>query len=258
MLIKSAFGGNLFAQEGIQDIYRIYLGLLWHYTKLTCGNELPDLLSEPSIGNPIPCSLRGKLISQDLANSIRECTAALAPLGVALPGSSPVSVVEIGAGYGRVGFVMLSSMPCRYTVVDIPPALALSQWYLTSVFPDKRAFHFRPWKNFHDVQSELDSSDICFMTPDQFALCPDKYFDVGITISTLTEMSREQVDFYLSRLAATVSKVIYIKQWTQHDNKFDGNMLHQSDFVLPPPWQTAFERPDDVMPEFFEKSWLRS
>jgi putative sugar O-methyltransferase len=175
----------------------------------------------------------------------------------AMAAGRTVSVVEIGAGYGRLGFVLLSSAPCRYTVVDIPPALALSQWYLTSLFPQKHAFQFRPWHSFSEVERELELADMRFLTPDQFALCPPRYFDVGITISTLPEMTRAQFDFYLSRLSSLVSGAIYTKQWLEHHNARDDVTIRRSDFVLPNPWRLTIDRVDGVQDAFFERMWIR-
>jgi putative sugar O-methyltransferase len=255
--IATAFGANILATPEERDLYRLFVGLLWHATRGTCGNGLTDALAEPTLGNPIRCTLGGRLISQDLANSIRERTAALAPLEGVMRPERPVSVVEIGAGYGRLGFVLLSSAPCRYTVVDIPPALGLSQWYLTTLFPQKRAFRFLPWQRFAEVERELGAADIAFLTPDQFAACPAGYFDVGITISTLPEMSRAQFDFYLLRLAETVSRVVYTKQWLEHRNVLDDVIIRRADFVLPAPWRLELDRVDGVQDAFFERLWVR-
>jgi hypothetical protein len=192
--IAKAFAGNPLADPHIRELYRVFVGLLWHHARAICGNGLTEQLAEPLLGNPLRCSLGGRLISQDLANSIRECTVCLAPLEAELMSVRPLSMVEIGAGYGRLGFVLLTGTPCRYTVVDIPPALALAQWYLTTLLPQVPTFRFRPWHSFADVQSEMEGTDIRFLTPDQFALCPAGYFDLGITISTLPEMTRHSAN----------------------------------------------------------------
>jgi putative sugar O-methyltransferase len=254
--ITDVFGNDLLAAPEARDVYRVFVGFLWHYTRSVCRNGLTDALSEPSLGNPLRCTLAGRPISQDLANSIRERTVALSPLETALAAGHTISVVEIGAGYGRLGYVLLSTAPCRYTVIDIPPALGLSQWYLTTLFPQKRAFRFRPWDRFSAVQTELESADIRFLTPDQFALCPPGYFDVGVTISTLPEMTRDQFDFYLSRLSSLVSKVVYTKQWIDHHNANDGITIRRSDFALPPPWRLSVDRVDAVQDAFFERLWV--
>ena len=81
-------------------------------------------------------------ISQDLGNSTLEFYAIAEALGREDPG--PNGVLELGAGYGRLAWLYLAAFPrLRYLIVDIPPALALSQEYLTRLFPRQaRRFGF--------------------------------------------------------------------------------------------------------------------
>jgi hypothetical protein len=143
-------------------------------------------------------------------------------------------------------------------VVDVAPALALSQWYLTALFPAKRAFRFRPWKTFEEVETELATSDLCFLTPDQFALLPAKFFDIGVTVNSLCEMTRAQVDSYLSGLSRVVDRAIFTKERIEHTNTSDGVTLRRSDYTLPAPWRLTADRVDAVQDEFFEHLWLSS
>jgi|tagenome__1003787_1003787.scaffolds.fasta_scaffold15557540_1 hypothetical protein len=47
-------------------------------------------------------------------------------------------------------------------VFDVPPALYLSQWYLTTLFPKRRAFRFRGFETFKEIDGELTEADIAF------------------------------------------------------------------------------------------------
>lgn len=99
---------------------------------------------------------RGRLISQDLANSALESSA----IARALAGDKPRSIVEIGAGYGRLGHALLSVFPSvSYTVVDIEPALSVSNWYLSRLFPTRHLRFLTPGK----------TDEIATVTPDQIA-----------------------------------------------------------------------------------------
>ena len=42
-----------------------------------------------------------------------------------------------------MAYAMLKAYPCQYLVFDIPPSLAISQWYLSQVFAGRRIFRFR-------------------------------------------------------------------------------------------------------------------
>ena len=58
-------------------------------------------------------------------------------------------IIEIGAGYGRLAYVFVKARPgCKYWIVDLPPALYVSQQYLSAVLPDRKVFTFRHFENF--------------------------------------------------------------------------------------------------------------
>ena len=100
-------------------LYTFATRLLWSYAERV---GLPTLsLAEPTLGSPFPVHFEGRLISQDLANTALELDA------VHRSGSDPPHhIIEIGAGYGRTAYALLSLNPlATYTVVDIEPALTL-------------------------------------------------------------------------------------------------------------------------------------
>ncbi|MBI3370700.1 MAG: putative sugar O-methyltransferase [Betaproteobacteria bacterium] len=256
--LEGFFENNPLLVPEARELYRIFLGMLWQHTRTSDPHGLTEVLEEPLLGNPLGSRLKGRLISQDLANSIRERNAILAPVESAFAGGRRVSIVELGAGYGRLGYVLLCSAPCRYTIVDIPTALHVSQWYLTTLFPAKKAFRFKPWDRFDEVADELRSADLCFLTPDQYARLPDRFFDIGIAISNLGEMSRQQCAMYIDLFDRKVSEFVYIKQWRSNHNPLDDVEFQKSDYDLPAPWTAFMDRPDAVQDLFFETLWRRA
>lgn len=256
--LSSFFADDPLGSPGDREIYRLFVGMLWQYTKLSYPNGLIEALEEPAIGNPIPVYLQGKLISQDVANSIRERNAIGWRWEPEFVAGRTVSFVEIGAGYGRLAYVFLKSAPVRYFVVDIPPALFVSQWYLSDLFPQKSIFEFQPWSDYVSVAADLDRADIAFLTPDQFSLLPDYYFDAGLTISSLAEMTHKQVEIYLDLLSRKVRHEVYIKQWIDSINTLDGESFQRSDFDMNAPWKKGLDRVDIVQDKFFETLWART
>lgn len=256
--LEGFFDTNPLLDPNARELYRIFLGMLWQHTRTCDPKGLTEVLEEPPLGRPLGSRLNGRLISQDLANSIRERYAILAPVESALAAGRRVSIVELGAGYGRLGHVLLSSAPCRYTIVDIPMALHVSQWYLTSLFPERKAFRFEPWQRFDDVADELRGAEICFLTPDQYARVPDRFFDIGVAISNLGEMNRQQCAMYIGLFDRKVSEFVYIKQWRRNHNPLDDVEFQKSDYDLPAPWTPAMDRADAVQDLFFETLWQRA
>ena len=149
-------------------------------------------LPEPLAGNPLPVSHRGRLISQDLANSALETEA----VNRVLDGATPRSILEVGAGYGRTAYTLLSIFPeATYTVVDIEPAISISRWYLAQLFPPERLRFVDP--------SEVDDLETASI-------------DLVVSISSLQEMTPGQVLGYLDlmdRVAA--GGRVYLKQWAE-------------------------------------------
>jgi putative sugar O-methyltransferase len=186
-------------------LYAIFMGLLWQYAlikdKLGCLN----LCEEPLIGEPIPVYYHGKLISQDLATSSIELNCLAKHIDMA----NIKRVAEIGAGYGRLAYVAALKYPqMKYCIFDIPPALAISQNYLTLVLGEETVQMFSA-----DTDS-LDSNNlqrIKAFLPHQLEYFPDRYFDLIINISSFDEMMHEQVENYFSLIDQKCKGWLYVK-----------------------------------------------
>lgn len=259
LTLEGFFDINPLEDPDSREHYRIFLGMLMNFATRSVPNGLGDTLDERELGNPIPARLNGRLISQDLANSIRERNTICAPFEKGFADQKAINFVEIGAGYGRLMDLMLRSAPSRGAIVDIPPALQVSQWYLSTLYAgQKKIFHFRPWTSFASVKQELTTADLAFLTPDQFTLLPDDYFDAGAAISNLAEMTLRQAYLYIHLLSRKVRRAVYIKQWITTPNPVDGYTFRKADFALPAPWVATVDRVDAVQDLFFECLWQRS
>jgi putative sugar O-methyltransferase len=236
-------------------LYKLFVGMLWELACREDRSGLSQHLEEPLIGNPIRIRRKGKLISQDLANSIREYSTLLE----AQPDlqSVPKRVAELGAGYGRLAYVMLQDPGTQYLVFDIPPALAVSQWYLSQVFEREPIFRFRHIESFASIEGELSRSRIAFFTANQLELFPSGYFDVFASISTLPEMTARQVTNYLKIIADTTRRLVYIKQWKSWTNPADAFAFDQRDIRLGGGFAKVIERDDRVQDAFYESVWVR-
>jgi putative sugar O-methyltransferase len=233
--------------------YKFFVGALWETARRDDTRGLTSRLSEPEIGNPIRVRHQGRLISQDLGNSILEFGFA-ARSGVIRDGCR---LAELGAGYGRLAFVFAKAYELTYCIFDIPPALAVAQWYLTAALGFDRVVHYAPGHNFATVEARLKPGVVAFFTPDQMEMFPDGWFHCTQTISTLPEMPAHQSARYLELLAAKSGSAIFLKQWRQWRNPADGADLREQHYCLPAPWRLAARRTDPVQPLFFNQLWLR-
>jgi putative sugar O-methyltransferase len=165
-------------------------------------------------------------------------------------------VAELGAGYGRLAHVFLAAADVVYCIFDIPPALAVSQWYLRELLGPDRVVCFEAARTAGDVAA-LEPGQVAFFTPDQLELFPDGWFHLAQTISTLPEMPEPQAAHFLALLAAKSSVEVMLKQWRRWRNDLDGGELAEDWYELPPPWRRVARRVDPVQPLFFNQRWRR-
>jgi putative sugar O-methyltransferase len=212
-------------------LYVFAVRLLWEYALR--HDELDVLeLPEPTLGGPLPVEWRGRLISQDLANTALEATAIARALG----GESPRSIVEVGAGYGRTAYALLSAYPdATYTVVDIEPALTISRWYLTQLFEPGR---------------------LRFIEPGECGGLEESSVDLVVAVSSLHELSNGQVRRYLGlfdRIAR--GGVVYLKQWEHWTNPEDPSSLDLGEYPIPGSWEPVFDEAAPVQTNFRQAAW---
>jgi putative sugar O-methyltransferase len=230
--------------------YALYLALLWEYVHRRDRRQVLQQLEEPLLGHPVYINYRGERVSEDLCNSVLEFTAIIE----AMPVAEPVgSVIELGGGYGRLAWVFLSVLPSvRYVVVDIPPALAIAEQYLSSLFADRSVFGFRHFDSYADVADELQSAQIVFLTPNQLDLLPPQRADLFVNVSSLHEMRPDQIEHYFAAIETHCAGHFYTKQWQRSVNEFDGLIVSHDDYPVPAGWQVVFDRTHPVQVEFFE------
>lgn len=211
--------------------YTLAVRLLWEYASHHDRLGVTRL-AEPELGDPLPVRWRGRLISQDLANSALEVSA----LADGLEGREPTSILEIGAGYGRLGHALLSLFPsASYTVVDIEPARTIAEWYLSRLFPTR---------------------NLRFMTPDEAVALPDGSISLALSVSSLQEMTASQVGDYLQLLdRVAAGGTVYLKQWKEWRNPADGLTVRFDDYPVPPRWRVVFDEPAPVQTRFRQAAW---
>jgi putative sugar O-methyltransferase len=212
-------------------LYVFAVRLLWEYSR---GRDRLNVvgLPEPELGQPLPVFRRGRLISQDLANSALEVGAMYRALG----GDEPRSIVEIGAGYGRTAYVLLRLFPeASYTIVDIPPAVTLSRWYLTRLFPERQ---------------------LRFLLPQEAGQIEPGSMDLALSVSSLQEMTRQQIEGYISLIDRVASGgVVYLKQWATWQNPDDDLALNFDHYPIPTQWRQRYRERAPVQTRFTQAAW---
>jgi len=242
---------NPFRHARARRLHALFLALQWEYVRRRDRRGILDRLEEPLLGDPVTATYRGRRISQDLCNSVFELYSATAALPDGAPG--PGGVLELGGGYGRVAWVFLEEFPeTRYVMVDIPPALGVAQAYLTTLFPDRRAFRFRHFDSHDEVADELAEAQLAFLTPNQLELLEPLGVDLFINISSLHEMRPEQIAHYLGQVGRHTAGYFYTKQWQSWHNEADDVVIDRESYPIPESWRTMAARTHPIQRAFFE------
>lgn len=231
--------------------YQQYVRMLWDYARRHDRLGLLEGLEEPPLGRPFTTKWQGRRISQDLANSALELNAALEAREPSTLAN--IHMLELGGGYGRIPYVLLRKYPeARVWVVDIPPALHIAQWYLSSLFEGRRVFRYRPFQDHAEIADELATAQIAFLLPQQLELLPADSVDLFVNVNSLREMTFEQIDLYLAHVDRITHGHFYTKQWIEQNNEADQIHLNREDYPVRPRWAEVYSRECPIQVRFFE------
>lgn len=238
-----------------RKLYTIYLKLLYDFVLSSDNLNLFKELEEPTIGNPITIQIDRRRISQDICNSYLEYLFIRNTLDKKFQDIG--TVLEIGSGYGRLGYIFkkLHDKRIKYIVVDIPPALFIAQWYFERIFPEVTKFRYRNFRNFSEIKAEFQNSSVCFLLPHQLDLLPDQSVDLMINVSSLQEMSMAQIKNYYE-IIHRKSSYFYTKQWTFWENPEDKISVPAVAYPTNPEWELLRARLNPIHKSFFEAIFL--
>ena len=229
-------------------LYRSHIASFSDLIRKTDSLDLLNKLEEPNIGNPFVVTYKNRRLTQDLCNSIHEFYSIIN--NIHLPRNSEIA--ELGAGYGRLAVVFVKSIPsCKYTIIDIPPALFVSQIYLSQVFHGAKIFRYQHFKTFNEIKSKFESSRLRFLLPPQLEKFPPNYLDLIINISSLHEMSRPQIKNYFNLIYRLGARYFYTKQWRRSRTK-DNNFISEYEYPVPRSWKVIYHRTHQIQRMFFE------
>jgi putative sugar O-methyltransferase len=229
--------------------YRFYAGLLWDFALTEDKLGLLQHLEEPVFGRPLPIRMGGKLVTQDLALSAIELNSIARSCDL----SRVRRVAEIGAGYGRMAWLVLKSQPqLSYHIFDIPPALAVSQNYLTQCLGPDRVVPCPDIEVDPKPESGVTSDrpgTAYFHLPLQMDKVEDKAFDLFINVSSFDEMPKGEVDKYFAFIDRTLKGHLYLKGYQY--NPASG--WTYTKFPYPKHWKRVWSRVDPTNPLFIEQ-----
>jgi hypothetical protein len=181
------------------------------------------------------------LISVDTAISLLEAEPRLL--------TDAMIILELGAGWGRLGSILLKINPrLIYVDCDIPVSLIVAQNYLPRTLPTVSAFPYRVTREVAEFTREhfLSKPGLYFCGTQHLPRFAARSVDLFININSFGEMSGEQVGAYMQIAERIVAEAIYILQRDQ------GDVLTRDDYPFPQGWRLEFNRPVSFAPAFFE------
>ena len=231
-------------------LYKVYVAMLAHYVSQQDPWRLCQTIDEPAIGHPLRIRYRDRWFSQDLCNSIHEFYSAC---DCRLGNQQRTTVVELGAGYGRLAYVFLKALPaCSYCIIDIPPALYLAQEYLTALFPNEKVFRYRPFQSYKEIKNEFEAARLRFLMAHQIEMLPSKQFDLVINISSFHEMTSQQIHHYFEQIDRLCRSRFYMKQWRKSRATENQFVIRQNEYPIPATWHLVRQRQHPIQRWFFD------
>jgi hypothetical protein len=151
-----------------------------YWRELTADHFALANLAGPETGNPFGVEIDGVLVRTG-AEYQHYCAQRIA----GLLGAPEGSVAEIGGGYGGMAYYLLRDFPkVKYIGFDVPESLALTAYYLSKAFPQRRLLLYGEGDAIaeHDVillpacmlrRASSQSVDIVFSSQTMALLAPE-------------------------------------------------------------------------------------
>jgi putative sugar O-methyltransferase len=208
-------------------------------------------VEEPGLGNPICIDIGGRRVSQDLPHTSIEINTFM-PY-IKKESKKNLCVAELGAGCGRIGSILLNVYDdLKYTIIDIPPALFVSQMYLSELFPNKKVFYAKEFNDWYEIEEDFTEADIRFLYPQQLELVPESYFNIFINISSMSEMSFEQINNWFPLIDRCTKGIFYFKQYKENFNSFDNVVITKDCYPRPHDWEILLDQENKLFSPFFD------
>jgi putative sugar O-methyltransferase len=228
----------------------MFVAMSWDLARRRLGPRLEEL-EDPRPDDASTVRYRGRRISRSLVASALELSTITEAIGNDQLATS--RVIELGGGYGRLAWATLSlHREARYVLVDVAPALAIAQRYLSETLPGRRVFRFRRFSDPAGVMDELMSAEIAFLTLNQLALLPALGAELWVSVFSLRGLSRERMRAHLLEADRHVNGWAYTRQWMISASPLDGVAVEQDEYPYPSHWRRVLERPHPVERDSFE------
>ena len=119
------------------------------------------------------------------------------------------NIIELGAGIGLLGAAFLKlKKNIKYFIIDIPPALFISEYYLKSL--NYKTFGYEEILNSEKNNINFDSYQVICIPTWRIDLLKNIKADLFINIDSFQEMEKEQTLNYLNKISENTTNYIFL------------------------------------------------
>ena len=200
-----------------------------------------------------PLRIEGKLIHTDLLFSLHDFYN-LYELYPAIA-TEPVVVGDLGAGWGRIGHVLVQANPrATYLVLDIPGSLVISSTTLPALLPTARIQSYQGSRGTDEITREkLADGDVWILGSHDLARTRRGAIDILVNVASFQEMPADQVNEYLRIFDRIIERgAVYLR-----NNAFSKfGLAGPKDYRIPSRWRMSFSRPTPFSEHIFEAGFI--
>jgi putative sugar O-methyltransferase len=163
--------------------------------------------------------------------------------------TDPVVVGDLGAGWGRIGHMLVQINPrATYVIFDLPESLLVSSTYLPSLLPDASVGLYPEARKIEEFdKATLASRSLWFLGSQQLFDCNTGAIDVFVNVASFQEMAPEQVNGYLRLFDVKLTAGFVYLRNTKRDL-----MSGVGDYDFPARWHKQFYRDCRFSEAFYE------
>lgn len=230
------------------------------YHSLKARDKYGLLPRVPATADPksgLAFEFEGHCISWDLLISIDTLYSLIEANPAIL--TDPVVLVDLGAGWGRMGYVLKKVNPnCTYVVCDLPEALLVSSTYLPKLLPHEVIHRFSQNRSVRQFDREtLRRGGVFFLGAQDLERFADKSVDFFISIASFQEMTPQQVNEYFGLIDRKVSGVFFTQQLSESKTHHYqvGEISGYDAYPFRPNWQKLYLRSATFSDLYFETAY---
>jgi putative sugar O-methyltransferase len=171
----------------------------------------------------------------------------------------PVVVVDLGSGWGRIGYVLKSVNPRSvYVACDLPEGLLVSSTLLARRLPGE-AMHFYPEnRSVSEFTRDrlLNDGGVRFIGPQDLDRFADESVDVFINVASFQEMTRDQVAMYFRVIDAKTRGIVYLQEYWDgaRMGHVGSEIAGHAAYPFLPSWRECFTRNATFSDLYFESA----